>query len=122
MRPSGRVSGVTKIPGRERGFGSGLRYTFVAVLAFAGAGLAPALAGAQALPTPESVLGFQPGADFELANYEQSVEYFRLLDHPGFCDFMRSPTKTSSTVPVGPLRFFSTISSARPFTSGSSLR
>ena len=26
------------------------------------------------IPTPESVLGFQPGADFKLANYEQVVE------------------------------------------------
>jgi len=36
--------------------------------------------GAQAIPTPASVLGFEPGADFELATYEQSMEYFRRLD------------------------------------------
>ncbi len=47
----------------------------------------PALVGtalaapAQAqIPTPESVLGFAPGADFELATYEQSVDYFHRLD------------------------------------------
>jgi Zinc carboxypeptidase len=35
-------------------------------------------AGAQ-VPTPESVLGFPVGADFELASYEQSIEYFQRL-------------------------------------------
>jgi len=37
------------------------------------------LAG-QSIPTPESVLGFQPGADFHLATYEQAQEYFQRLD------------------------------------------
>ena len=32
------------------------------------------------IPTPASVLGFEPGADFHLATYEESVEYFQLLD------------------------------------------
>ena len=32
------------------------------------------------IPTPESVLGFRPGADFHLATYEQSIDYFRRLD------------------------------------------
>ena len=41
--------------------------------------LTPSLA-AQQVPTPESVLGFEVGADFELATYEQSLEYFRALD------------------------------------------
>jgi len=31
------------------------------------------------IPTPESVLGYPVGADFELANYEQSLEYFQRL-------------------------------------------
>jgi hypothetical protein len=31
------------------------------------------------VPTPESVLGFEVGADFRLATYEQSMEYFRAL-------------------------------------------
>jgi hypothetical protein len=34
---------------------------------------------AQGVPTPESVLGFAPGADFHLATYEQSVSYFQAL-------------------------------------------
>jgi Zinc carboxypeptidase len=36
------------------------------------------LAQAQGVvPTPESILGFQPGADYRLANYEQVVTYFQ---------------------------------------------
>ncbi|HEX9582758.1 MAG TPA: M14 metallopeptidase family protein, partial [Gemmatimonadales bacterium] len=35
---------------------------------------------AQAIPTPESALGFKPGADFKLATYEESVRYFQQLD------------------------------------------
>jgi hypothetical protein len=31
------------------------------------------------VPTPESVLGFSVGADFRLASYEQSLEYFQQL-------------------------------------------
>ena len=31
------------------------------------------------VPTPESVLGFVPGADFKLATYEESVGYFEAL-------------------------------------------
>ncbi|HEX5068569.1 MAG TPA: M14 family zinc carboxypeptidase [Vicinamibacterales bacterium] len=33
-----------------------------------------------AIPTPESVLGFQPGADSRLANYEQVLAYFQTVD------------------------------------------
>ncbi|MGH9468003.1 MAG: M14 family zinc carboxypeptidase, partial [Terriglobales bacterium] len=42
-------------------------------------------AGAQAparlpnIPTPQSVLGFKPGADFHLASYTQAMGYFRAL-------------------------------------------
>jgi Zinc carboxypeptidase len=38
--------------------------------------------GAQssALPTPESVFGFKPGADYKLATYEDVVGYFQKLD------------------------------------------
>ncbi|MGH7504439.1 MAG: M14 family zinc carboxypeptidase, partial [Longimicrobiales bacterium] len=32
------------------------------------------------VPTPESVLGFAPGADFKLADYDDAIEYFRRLD------------------------------------------
>ncbi len=31
------------------------------------------------IPTPESVLGHEVGEDFKLANYEQSITYFRRL-------------------------------------------
>ena len=34
---------------------------------------------ALSLPTPESVLGFRPGADYKLATYDQSVDYFKKL-------------------------------------------
>jgi hypothetical protein len=48
------------------------------------AAAAPAAAqhtsSADPLPTPESVLGFRPGADFKLARYEQSIDYFKRLD------------------------------------------
>ncbi len=40
--------------------------------------LTAAAAWAQ-IPTPESVLGYKPGADFHLANYEESLAYFRKL-------------------------------------------
>ena len=33
-----------------------------------------------AIPTPESVFGFQPGADYRLANYEQVVSYYQKVD------------------------------------------
>jgi len=39
-----------------------------------------AVPAAAQIPTPASVLGFEPGADFHLATYEESVEYFQLLD------------------------------------------
>ena len=39
-----------------------------------------AISQAPALPTPESVLGFKPGADYKLATYEDSIGYFRRLD------------------------------------------
>ncbi len=34
-------------------------------------------AAAAAVPTPESVLGYKPGADFKLATYEDALDYFR---------------------------------------------
>jgi hypothetical protein len=40
----------------------------------------PAALAANGLPTPESVFGFRPGADYKLATYDQSLEYFRRLD------------------------------------------
>jgi hypothetical protein len=41
--------------------------------------VAPTTNPAARVPTPESVLGHQPGDDFYLANYEESREYFRKL-------------------------------------------
>ena len=35
---------------------------------------------AQTIPTPESVLGFEVGADFHLASYDESIAYFKRLD------------------------------------------
>jgi hypothetical protein len=32
---------------------------------------------ATSLPTPEAVFGFRPGADYKLATYDQSVDYFK---------------------------------------------
>ena len=34
---------------------------------------------AASLPTPESVLGFKPGADYKLATYDQSIDYLKKL-------------------------------------------
>src|SRR5205085_4291569 len=31
------------------------------------------------VPEPKSVLGFDPGADYKLANYDQSIAYFKAL-------------------------------------------
>jgi hypothetical protein len=54
---------------------------FVLAASLALAGLVPiAPLRAQSVPTPESVLGFKPGADFHLATYEQSIAYFKKLD------------------------------------------
>jgi len=47
------------------------------VLSFA---IPVALPAQSALPTPASVLGFEPGADKKLANYEQIVEYYKKVD------------------------------------------
>lgn len=41
---------------------------------------APAAAPAPALPTPASVLGFEPGADRKLPTWQQVVDYFAALD------------------------------------------
>ena len=43
--------------------------------------LAPAALVAQSVvPTPASVIGFAPGTEFKLANYEQTIQYFQRLD------------------------------------------
>ncbi len=53
--------------------------TLLCVATILAGGPAARLAAQQAVPTPESVLGFQPGADYRLARYEESIDYFRRL-------------------------------------------
>ncbi len=36
-------------------------------------------AQSRAVPNPETIFGFKPGADYKLATYDQSIEYFRKL-------------------------------------------
>ena len=36
-------------------------------------------AQSRVVPTPESVVGFRPGADYKLANYDRTIDYFRKL-------------------------------------------
>ena len=50
-----------------------IRYRALALLAL----IVPL--AASGVPTPESVLGFKPGADYKLATYDQSVDYFKKL-------------------------------------------
>lgn len=50
------------------------------LLAAAGLLLMETPVGAQAIPTPESVLGFKVGADLHLATYEQAIDYWRALE------------------------------------------
>ncbi len=54
--------------------------TFAALAAVLLSSAAPAALGAQAVPTPASVLGHEVGADFELATYEEALAYFERLD------------------------------------------
>ena len=42
-------------------------------------GAAPRAQNRAGVPTPESVFGFAPGADYKLATYDQSIEFFRKL-------------------------------------------
>jgi hypothetical protein len=69
----------------------------------------PRAAAASALPTPASVLGFDPGADFKLANYEQTVAYFKKLDAASDKMMMFEAGKSSQ----GRTFAFAAISSAR---------
>src|SRR5258705_9854931 len=40
---------------------------------------APQAQGRSSVPTPDSVFGFTAGADYKLATYDQSIEYFKKL-------------------------------------------
>src|SRR5436309_3081732 len=56
------------------------RTTWLLVAALAVASLGGAMPLAQpTLPTPQSVIGFEPCADYKLATYEQIADYFRRL-------------------------------------------
>jgi hypothetical protein len=61
-----------------------------------------------AIPTPESALGFQPGADFKLANYEQVVTYFQKVDAASDRVMMVEAGKSSQGRPY----YFALVSSA----------
>ena len=60
----------------------------IAAIVAVGALLAPvqqsvfpgAAAGARAVPTPESVIGWKPCADLKMATYDQVADYYRALD------------------------------------------
>ena len=41
--------------------------------------VSPAAQSRASVPSPDTVFGFAPGADYKLANYEQSVNYFKKL-------------------------------------------
>ena len=55
-----------------------LRHLLVLVLL--ASGLSPVAAPAQRIPSPESVLGFAPGADRQLPTWRQVTDYFTALD------------------------------------------
>ncbi|HKJ03172.1 MAG TPA: M14 family zinc carboxypeptidase, partial [Longimicrobiales bacterium] len=59
---------------------SSLLRTAVTALALAIASLAGAPPASAQVPTPADVIGFAPGTDFKLADYDQVVAYFGALD------------------------------------------
>jgi hypothetical protein len=62
---------------------SGSRWCHSLIVAVTLAGLAPIVTHAQApgpIPTPASVLGFEPGADRQLPTWAQVVDYYTQLD------------------------------------------
>jgi hypothetical protein len=61
------------------------------------------------LPTPASVLGFEPGADYKLANYEQVTSYFQKIDAASDKMMMVPAGKSSQ----GRTYYFALISSKR---------
>ena len=56
-----------------------MRKTALVAVAVLWLALTSVLAGADKIPSPESVLGFKPGADNKLATYDQSMAYFKAL-------------------------------------------
>ena len=55
-----------------------MRHTLVVAALIAAVAAGPS-AQAPSVPSPASVFGFAPGADYKLATYEQSLDYFRKL-------------------------------------------
>jgi hypothetical protein len=55
-----------------------MRQTIAVALAVLAISVSP-FAQAPSIPSPDSVFGFAPGADYKLATYEQSLAYFRKL-------------------------------------------
>src|SRR5258708_27257587 len=53
--------------------------TLLALLASIAVTAAPQAQGRSSVPTPDSVFGFAPGADYKLATYDQSIDYFKKL-------------------------------------------
>jgi len=57
-----------------------MRFAIALVVALTLGATAPSLAQTRAtVPAPDSVFGFAPGADYKLATYDQSIEYFKKL-------------------------------------------
>jgi hypothetical protein len=61
------------------------------------------------IPTPESVIGFKPGAEQKLATYEQTIEYFKKLDAAS--DYMQLVEAGTST--QGRTYYFALISTPK---------
>src|SRR5215203_2263732 len=57
-----------------------MRYRFRFALAFVLTASSFVSAQSSRIPTPESVVGFVPGAESKLATYDQTIEYFKKLD------------------------------------------
>ena len=56
--------------------------------------------GQGSIPTPESVLGFRPGADFHLASFDQALNYFRQLDAASDRLELREVCRTTTGLPM----------------------
>ena len=76
-----------------------------AIAVLAGEGVPASILGgpglaAQQIPTPESVLGHRVGADFHLATFEESIDYFERLDAASDRLELRQVGRTSFGRPV----------------------
>ena len=78
MRTGQRTGADRPIASRPQAAGLPHRRLAAIAILLAGAAFAQ-------VPTPESVLGYKPGADFHLATYEDSLAYFRKLAGASKC-------------------------------------